>query len=73
MQATETTRVIHVRFAGRSEDLDLIPLGLWPNGSDEDIKTSLAARYGCSVADLREYVIVREPQAIILRPKAIYG
>lgn len=73
MQATETT-VMHVRFAGRSEDLDLATLGsIGPNASDQAIWSTLASRYDCSAVDLTDYVIVREPQAIIVRPKAIYG
>jgi hypothetical protein len=72
MQATET-RVMHVRFAGRSEDLDLVELKLWPEATDESIRSTLATRYDCTAADLKDYVIVREPQAIIVRPKAIYG
>ncbi len=72
MQATEP-RVMHVRFAGRSEDLDLVELNLGPQPSDEQICSTLAERYDSTVAVLKQYVIVREEQAIIVRPKAIYG
>ncbi len=72
MLATETT-LLHVRFAGRSEELDLAGLGLHPEASDTDIRLALAKRYGCSVKDLYDYVVTREPQAIIVRPVAIYG
>jgi hypothetical protein len=68
----ETTR-LHVRFAGRSEELDLAVLDLRPDASDAELRTALAQRYGCAAADLDEYVVVREPQAIIVRPVAIYG
>ena len=68
----ETTR-LHVRFAGRSEELDLAALDLRPDASDAELRTALARRYSCAAADLDEYVVVREPQAIIVRPIAIYG
>ena len=72
MFTTDST-LLHVRFAGRSEDLDLADLELAPEATDRDLLAALAARYDCSVAELDDYVIVREPQAIIVRPVAIYG
>ena len=70
--ATETLR-LHVRFEGRSEDLDLDTLHLSPEVSDAELRAALARRYDCDVATLADYVIVREPQAIIVRPVAFYG
>lgn len=72
MLATETTR-LHVRFDGRSEELDLTALNLDQSVSDSELRSSLARRYDRNVADLDEYVIVREPHAIIVRPIAVYG
>jgi hypothetical protein len=72
MIVTETTR-LHIRFAGRSEDLDLAELELNREASDADLRIALARRYDCSVKDFYDYLIVREPQAIIVRPVAIYG
>ncbi len=72
MLTTETT-LLHVRFAGRSEDVDLSELGLEPSATDAELRAALARRYDCSVSDLDGYVVVREPQAIIVRPVAIYG
>ena len=72
MLATDTT-LLHVRFAGRSEELDLAAVGLSPEATDGELRAALARRYDCAVADLADYVIVREPQAIIVRPVAIYG
>jgi hypothetical protein len=69
---TETLR-LHVRFNGRSEDLDLETLGLGYDAGDAEIRATLARRYDCAVDDLAGYVIVREPQAIIVRPIAFYG
>jgi hypothetical protein len=72
MLAIETMR-LHVRFSGRSEDLDLAALGLDGAAGDAELRAALARRYDCAVADLAEYVIAREPQAIIVRPIAFYG
>ena len=69
---TETPR-LHVRFNGRSEDLDLETLGLGYDAGDAEIRAALAGRYDCTVDDLSGYAIVREPQAIIVRPIAFYG
>lgn len=64
---------MHVRFNGRSEELDVQTLGLRHNASDAEVRTALARHYDCNIKDLDDYVIVREPQAIIVRPIAIYG
>jgi hypothetical protein len=72
MLATETTR-LHIRFNGRSEDLDLETLGLGRDAGDAELRAALARRYDCAVDDLASYVIAREPQAIIVRPIAFYG
>ena len=67
------TTLLHVRFGGRSEELDLADLGLNAKASDAQVRAALAKRYDCRVADLNDYVIVREAEAIIVRPVAIYG
>jgi len=72
MLTTDTLR-LHVRFNGRSEDLDLTMLDLRPEASDAELREALARRYDCAVADLSEYVVVRESKAIIVRPIAFYG
>lgn len=70
---TDTQTRLHVRFNGRSEELDLATLELQPGVSDVELRTALARRYDCPVADLEDYVIVREPWVIIVRPVAFYG
>jgi hypothetical protein len=72
MLAIERIR-LHVRFNGRSEDLDLETLDLGRDAGDAELRTALARRYDCAVDDLAGYVIAREPQAIIVRPIAFYG
>ena len=73
MQVLDNTFPIHVRFDGRSEDLNLATLGLRPSASDGALRSALARHYECSVAKFDGYVIQREPQGIIARPMAIYG
>lgn len=68
-----TTTTLYVRFNGRSEELDLQRLGLRPDSSDTEVRTALARHYDCNIKELDGYVIVHEPQAIIVRPVAIYG
>lgn len=70
---TDTPIRLHVRFNGRSEELTPTELGLQPAMTDAELRTALARRYDCALADLKDYVIVREQQAIIVRPVAIYG
>jgi hypothetical protein len=72
MLLTETIR-LHVRFNGRSEELDLDTLGLRPGANDAELRSALARRYDCPADALDEYVVVREPQAIVVRPVAVYG
>ena len=72
MRMTETMR-LHVRFNGRSEDLDLETLGLRQNAGDAELCIALSRRYHCHVDAFADYVIVREPQAIVIRPIAVYG
>lgn len=67
------TTTLHVRFNGRSEELDLQALNLHDNPSDKQLRAALARHYDCAVNDLADYVIVREPKVIIVRPVAIYG
>jgi hypothetical protein len=64
---------LHIRFNGRSEDLDLAALELGHDASDTDLRVALARRYDCTIDDFANYVIAREPQAIIVRPIAFYG
>lgn len=73
MRPINSTKPLHVRFRGRSEDLDLATLGLAYDVDDAQLRAALARRYECSIDDLCEYVVVHEPQAIIVRPVAYYG
>lgn len=64
---------LHVRFSGTSTELTLEGLGLRRDSSDEAVRSKLARAYGRKPADFAEYVIVREEDAVIVRPVAFYG
>jgi hypothetical protein len=68
-----TALTLHVRFAGRSEELDMRALDLDERASDAELRAALARRYAVAPETLNEYVVVREPKAIIVRPVAYYG
>lgn len=72
MLATQT-KTLHVRYAGRSTDMDLATLGVKPDVQDEDLISALATHLDREVIDFADYVVVREPEAVIVRPLAIYG
>lgn len=70
---TIDTVPLHIRFAGRSEDLDLAALGLPADADDAALRAAIASRYEQPLAALADYVVVRERRAIIVRPVAFYG
>jgi hypothetical protein len=65
--------VLHVRFDGRSEELSLESLNLSSTASDAQIKQALATHFQRPARTFDSYIIVRNSQAIIVRPEAIYG
>lgn len=71
MQLTE--RNIHVRVAGRSEELSLAALGLQSDATDMQLKDAVGRYLGLPASALANHVVIRTSQAIILRPEAIYG
>lgn len=64
---------LHVRFNGSSAELTLESLSLRRDSSDEAVRTKLARAYGRKPADFAQYVVVREENAVIVRPVAFYG
>lgn len=70
---TIDTVPLHIRFSGRSEDLDLAALGLPADADDAALRAAIARRYEQPLAALADYVVVREKQAIIVRPAAFDG
>jgi hypothetical protein len=68
-----TDRIVHVRVAGRSEELKLAALGLQSGATDSQIKEAVVRALDLPTSALANHVIVRTSQAIIVRPEAIYG
>lgn len=68
-----TGPVLHVRFEGRSEEFSLAALNLSDLATDEQIKQAVATHFDRPVWTFEDYVVVRNSEAIILRPEAIYG
>jgi hypothetical protein len=68
-----TDRIVHVRVAGRSEELSLAALGLQNDATDAQVKEAVTHRLDLPASSLTHHVIVRASQAIIVRPEAVYG
>ncbi len=66
-------RTIHVRFAGRSEELSTAQLKQADLASDSAIKHALASYFDLPQFYFDDHVVVRNNTAIIVRPEAIYG
>jgi hypothetical protein len=66
-------RIVHVRVAGRSAEMNLAALNLSSDATDSQIKTAVVHSLDLPANALADHVIVRTSQAIIVRPEAIYG
>ncbi|GAB4461083.1 MAG: hypothetical protein OHK0029_25870 [Armatimonadaceae bacterium] len=66
--------MVHVRYAGRSLDLDVQRLELTPNMTDNEIKERVARYLDVAPNRLRDYVVDRGPKgSLVIRPEAVYG
>lgn len=66
--------MVHVRFEGRSYDLNEQQLGIQTDTDDRGIKERVARHLDVSPKRLRTYVIDRRPSGdVIVRPEAVYG
>lgn len=66
--------MIHVRFEGRSFDLQENKLGLNASANDKAIREALAGHLDVGIGRLAGYVIDRQPSGdLIVRPEAVYG
>ena len=71
---TTTTRLLHVRFDGRSVDIPLNDLDVGSESSDQQIKNATASYLNVHVHKLQSYVIDRHETAnLTLRPQAVFG
>jgi len=68
--------MIHVRFEGRSHDLDERELHLESRSipTESDIIRMLASHFDVTVARFDGYIVERRPNGdLIVRPEAVYG
>ena len=66
--------MVHVRFQGRSYDINKNQIGLDSNMSDVAIKEKLAQHFDVNLTSFESYVIDRRPSGdLIVRPEAVYG
>lgn len=66
--------MIHVRYEGRSYDVQENDLRLNPKADDRQILETLARFYELDFGKLQNYVVDRRPSgAVIVRPEAVYG
>lgn len=66
--------MLHVRFEGRSYDLDPKKLAIVVGMNDREIKSRVAQHLDVGQRRLDSYVIDRPSSGeLILRPEAIYG
>ena len=66
-------QTVHVRIAGRSEEIPLAQLNIAQSSTDSQLKDAVACYLDLPVDSLESHVIVRTTQAIIIRPEALYG
>jgi len=67
------TTPVHIRIAGRSEEIQLAQLGVANSANDLQLKEAVARYLDLPAQALADHVIVRTTQAIIIRPEALYG
>lgn len=66
--------MIHVRFEGRSYDVQENTLGLGKMANDRQVLETLAHFLEVDTRKFRHYVVDRRPSgAVIVRPEAVYG
>lgn len=66
--------MIHVRFEGRSFDVNETQVNVAGNMSDRMIKEQLARHLEVESDQLNTYVVDRRPSGdFIIRPEAVYG
>ncbi len=64
----------HIRFEGRSYDIQQSELGYGQDMSDAVIKQRLAQYFDVAINSFEYYVIDRRPSGdLIVRPEAVYG
>ncbi len=66
--------MVHIRFEGRSLEVDETRLAMPRSLTDVQIKERLARFLDVSPQRLQDYVVDRRPNGtLVLRPEAVYG
>ena len=74
IESANGAALLHVRFEGRSLDVQLSDLDVGPASSDADVKRALAAYLDVPVDKFRHYVVDRhETGNLTVRPEAVFG
>lgn len=74
-QAVQLENQLHIRFDGRSYDIDLANLELGDGSTDNQIRDAAANYLGIPEQKLRSFSVDRNPDvnSITLRPEAVFG
>lgn len=74
MPALQNQAVAHVRFEGRSLDIEIERLGLEANSPDRAVRAALARYLEVNAGKLDGYVLDRHANGnLTLRPEAVFG
>ncbi|NJL64876.1 MAG: hypothetical protein HC903_27550 [Methylacidiphilales bacterium] len=66
--------MVHIRFEGRSYDMQEAQVNLNAAMNDSTIKQRLAQHFDVNLNRFETYVIDRRPSGdLIIRPEAVYG
>lgn len=66
--------MVHIRFEGRSYDLQEMKIGVVASMQDTQIFDQLAQHFDVNRARFNTYVVDRSPSGdLIVRPEAVYG
>lgn len=66
-------RQIHVRYNGRSWDINYSELDLGDSSTDNDVKREVANYLDAPVSKLNDFVVDRSEYDLNLRPQATFG
>lgn len=73
LNQTEAQPQIHIRFDGRSIDVNQSDLDIGPQSNDDAIRRATANHLGVPHAKLQAFAIDRAGSELTLRPEAVFG
>jgi hypothetical protein len=67
--------MLHIRFDGRSYDIELALLDIGDESTDNQIRNAAANHLGIPEQKLRAFAVDRNPEtnSLTLRPEAVFG